>query len=221
MARTAAKQSVVFLVAALSASLLGCIDEATPVATSGQSVVTTADAAQIEDGRAIAERNCAACHAIGPDGDSPNPAAPWFRSLLSRYKAEVLATELIEGMRVAHAPMPQFQFNPAATDSLIAYLRSVQTRDPGQALAEQRCARCHAIGATGTSPYPGAQPFRNLGRRWWRGQLRDALKTGIIVEHDKADARVPPMKLNDAEIDALLAYLESIATKENPAPKAP
>ena len=117
--------------------------------------------------------------------------------------------------------MPRFQFNPAATDSLIAYLRSVQTRDAGQALAEQRCARCHAIGPTGTSPYPGAQPFRNLGRRWWRGQLRDALRPGILVEPDKADVRRPPMKLSDPDIDAFLAYLDRIATKENPAPKAP
>ena len=100
-------------------------------------------------------------------------------------------------------------------------MRSVQTRDPGQALVEQRCARCHAIGRDGTSPYPGAQPFRNLGRRWRRSQLRDALRTGIIVEHDKAEARVPPMKLTDPEIDALLAYLDSIATVENPAPQAP
>jgi mono/diheme cytochrome c family protein len=181
----------------------------------------SSEQAQIEDGRAVAERNCAACHAIGPTGESPNPAAPQFRSLLSRYKSEVLAQELIEGMRVAHAPMPQFQFNPAATDALIAYLRSVQTRDPGQALAEQRCSRCHAIGRDGTSPYPGAQPFRNFGRRWRQGQLRDALRTGIIVEHDKADVRVPPMKLNDAEIDALFVYLDSIATKENPAPGKP
>ena len=199
--------------------LAGCLDD---MASNGHRGATAeGQTAQIEDGRAIAEVNCAACHAIGPSGRSPNPAAPHFRSLLSRYHAEVLVTELNEGMRVAHAPMPQFQFNPAATDSLIAYLQSVKTRDPGLALVEQRCARCHAIGATDTSPYPGAQSFRNLGRRWWRGQLRDALKTGIIVEHDKAEARVPPMKLNDAEIDAFLLYLDSIATMENPAPKAP
>lgn len=220
MTRSTAGQLMVILPIALSIVLLpGCVDDMESNAHRG----ATADVqvAQIEDGRAIAEANCAACHAIGRSGSSPNPAAPHFRSLLSRYKAEVLVTELNEGMRVAHSPMPQFQFNPSATDSLIAYLQSVQTREPGLALVEQRCARCHAIGATDTSPYPGAQAFRNLGRRWWRGQLRDALKTGIIVEHDKADARVPPMKLNDAEIDALLSYLDSIATKENPAPKAP
>lgn len=201
-----------------SVLLLGCADETSSPA---MGLSSDARAAQIDDGRMVAERNCAACHAIGTTGDSPNPLAPKFRILLSRYKAEVLETELVSGMSVAHAPMPQFQFNPAATDSLIAYLRSIQTRDPGQALVEQRCSRCHAVGATGTSPYPGAQSFRNLGRRWGRGQLRDALKTGIIVEHDTADARVPPMKLNDAEIDALLKYLDSIATPENPAPRAP
>jgi cytochrome c len=221
MTRTARRRRTVLLAAVLGVSLAGCMDDTTSVVENGRVSPAATDAAQIDDGRTIAEGNCAACHAIGRTGDSPNPAAPLFRSLLSRYKAEVLANELIQGMRVAHAPMPQFQFNPAAADSLIAYLRSVQTSDPGQALAEQRCARCHAIGATGTSPYPGAQPFRNLGRRWWAGQLRDALRTGIIVEHDKSDVRLPQMKLNDAEIDAFLAYLDSIATKADPAPRTP
>jgi mono/diheme cytochrome c family protein len=203
----------------LALLLVGCVDDLTP---STQQVADAAGkAAFVEDGREIAEENCASCHAVGTSGESPNPDAPWFRLLLSRYDADMLETELAEGMRVAHAPMPQFRFKPAEAGALIAYLRSVQTRDPGQALAEQRCARCHAIGRDGTSPYPGAQPFRNFGRRWRRGQLRDALRTGIIVEHDQAEARVPPMKLTDPEIDVLLAYLDSIATPENPAPKAP
>jgi mono/diheme cytochrome c family protein len=133
----------------------------------------------------------------------------------------VLETELILGMRVTHEPMPQFQFEPGAASALIAYLRSVQTRAPGLALVEQRCARCHAIGQSDISPYPGAQPFRNLGRRWRRGQLSDALKAGIIAEHDNSDVRLPPMKLSDGEIAAFLFYLDSIATPKNPAPKAP
>ncbi len=220
MSRAPARRWIAIWPLMLGATFLaGCIDDT--VSTEPRGATSQEQVAQIEDGRTIAEANCAGCHAVGRDGNSPNPAAPHFRSLLSRYNAEVLATELNEGIRVAHEPMPQFQFNPAATDSLIAYLQSVQTRDPGQALVEQRCARCHAIGANDTSPYPGAQSFRNLGRRWWRGQLRDALKTGIIVEHDKADARVPPMKLNDAEIDAFMTFLDSIATEENPAPRVP
>ena len=47
----------------------------------------------------------------------------------------------------------------------------------------------------------------------------DALKVGILAEHDTAEARLPPMRLNDREIDALLSYLDSIETAENPAPR--
>lgn len=81
------------------------------------------------DGRSIAEAECAACHAVGEYGDSPNPNAPVFRTLLSRYSPTVLEQELIEGIRVAH-PMPEFQFNPQGTDALIQYLRSIQ--EPAQ-----------------------------------------------------------------------------------------
>jgi mono/diheme cytochrome c family protein len=115
--------------------------------------------------------------------------------------------------------MPQFQFRPEAVDSLIAYLHSIEVKDAGQTLVEQRCAKCHSTGKTGTSPYPGAQSFRNLGQRWRRDQLRQALLVGIIVEHDKADVRVPPMKLTPAEADSFLDYLQTIATREYPAPR--
>lgn len=38
-------------------------------------------------GHAIAEENCARCHAIGPEGDSQLPIAPPFRTLSERYPA--------------------------------------------------------------------------------------------------------------------------------------
>lgn len=81
--------------------------------------------ALVQDGREIAEAQCSGCHAVGPYGDSPNPRSPPFRTLLSRYHADVLREELIAGIRVAH-PMPEFQFNPQGTDALIAYLESMQ-----------------------------------------------------------------------------------------------
>lgn len=172
-----------------------------------------------EDGRALAEANCASCHAVGRSGTSPNPKAPVFRTVLKRYNENMLRTELAEGMRVTHDPMPQFQFRPEAVDSLIAYLRSIEVKSAGEALVEQRCSKCHAVGMSDTSPYPGAQPFRNLGQRWRRDQLRQALLVGIIAEHDKADVRVPPMKLTGAEADSFLEYLDSMATRDNPAPR--
>ena len=205
-------------VAALVTMLGGCVDDAAPVVQS-ERVDSEADAALLEDGRMVAEQNCARCHAIGRAGESPMRAAPVFRSVLRRYDADILETELSLGMRVAHGPMPEFQFKPEAVSALIAYLRSVQTRDPAVAFVEQRCARCHAIASVDTSPYPGAQPFRAFGRRWSREQLRAALRVGILAEHDHAEVRVPPMKLTDWEIDLLFNYLDSIATADNPSPQ--
>lgn len=208
------------IVGLISLVFASCVEDPGPSALSRTSDPQL-EAALIEDGASIAEANCAACHAIGRTGESPNPRSPLFRVLLSRYNGDMLETELAEGMRVAHAPMPQFQFKPEAAAALIAYLRSIQTRQPGQALVEQRCSRCHSVGQSGTSPYPGAQPFRSFGRRWGREQLREALRTGIMVEHGSAEARPPMMKLNDREIELLLDYLDTIATAENPAPAAP
>jgi mono/diheme cytochrome c family protein len=101
---------------ALLLALLGACANGTP----------EADQAALEsDGRDIAEAQCAACHAVGSYGESTNPAAPPFRTILSRYRAEVLEEELIAGIRVTH-PMPEFQFNPQGADALIAYLQSIQ-----------------------------------------------------------------------------------------------
>ena len=82
-------------------------------------------------GRDIAEAQCAACHAVGTYGNSPNPDAPVFRTLFSRYHPDVLEEELIEGIRVSH-PMPDFQFNPQGADALIYYLRGIQETPPAQ-----------------------------------------------------------------------------------------
>ena len=83
----------------------------------------------------------------------------------------------------------------------------------GQILAEARCARCHALGASDISPYPGAQPFRVFWQRWSRPALFSALKTGIIVQHDQSGVRLPEMKLEDGEIKALFAYLDTVQEK--------
>lgn len=86
-------------------------------------------AALADDGREIAEAQCASCHAVGTYGESPNPQAPVFRTLFQRYNASVLEEELIEGIRVAH-PMPEFHFNPQGTDALIQYLHTIQDPPP-------------------------------------------------------------------------------------------
>jgi cytochrome c len=114
-----------FAFAAAMLALAACAgSEETPRDPNAISVGAELDALA-QDGREIAEAECAQCHAVGEYGDSPNPMAPTFRTVLSRYRSEVLQEELVNGIRVAH-PMPDFQFNPQSTDALIMYLQSIQ-----------------------------------------------------------------------------------------------
>lgn len=106
------------LAAAALLSLTAACASETPVA---------ADLAR--DGRDIAEAQCAACHAVGEYGESPVAEAPTFRTVLSRYRADVLEEELIQGIQVNHQ-MPGFQFNPQGADALIAYLQTIQQPAP-------------------------------------------------------------------------------------------
>ena len=117
------------LIVAAVIFLASCASEAPAPAQDNASAAASDELAQ--SGRDIAEAQCAACHAVGVYGASPNPNAPVFRTLLQRYRADVLEEELIEGVRVSH-PMPEFQFNPQGTDALIAYLRSIQETPPAQ-----------------------------------------------------------------------------------------
>ncbi len=87
-----------------------------------------AEAASIDRGRRIVQRNCATCHAVGTRGSSPNREAPPFRELHTRYPVEMLAEALAEGILTGHPAMPQFVFPPRDIDDILAYLQSIQTR---------------------------------------------------------------------------------------------
>ena len=88
------------------------------------------------------------------------------------------------------------------------------TADPsverGKLFAEQNCARCHAIGVEGASPYSAAPPFRTLGQRYDVGGLAEAFAEGIIVVHNGGGAQMPEFVLEPRQIDDLIAYLRSI-----------
>ena len=81
----------------------------------------------LAQGHEIAETQCSACHAVGPTGRSPRADAPVFRHILAQYGAEPLSDALIEGVKIGHPDMPLFKFDPKGVDSLVAYLRSIQT----------------------------------------------------------------------------------------------
>jgi cytochrome c len=90
----------------------------------------TAAPAVLARGKAIAQANCAKCHAVGPTGASPNPKSPPFRTLSRNYPLADLEEALAEGIVVGHegAEMPQFRLSTSQIAALLAYLGTIQRR---------------------------------------------------------------------------------------------
>ena len=83
------------------------------------------DAALVERGHALLQRNCASCHAIGSRDASLLPEAPAFRDLKKEYPIEDLAEPLAEGIETGHPQMPTRAFAPEEVDSILAYLATL------------------------------------------------------------------------------------------------
>lgn len=77
-------------------------------------------------GEVLVRENCARCHAIGKEGDSPHKDAPPFRTLSQKYPVADLAEALAEGIVSGHPDMPIFVFSPQDVAAIIDYLESVQ-----------------------------------------------------------------------------------------------
>ena len=89
-----------------------------------------------ERGQAIAQKQCARCHAVEEFGDSPMGLAPPFRDLSKRYPVEHLAEALAEGIVTGHPAMPRFTFEPREIDALLTFIGSL--RAPGDQPARRR-----------------------------------------------------------------------------------
>ena len=86
---------------------------------------------------------------------------------------------------------------PAAAQDLVA---------AGRALAEEKCARCHAVGPEGESTLPIAPAFRTLSERYPVEDLEEALAEGIVSGHPA----MPEFVFEPEEVAALVAYLQSV-----------
>jgi mono/diheme cytochrome c family protein len=91
------------------------------------------DVDMVTTGRNIAVQQCSTCHGIDAEMTSPRREAPPLLSVLRRYDPDMLANDLIEGVRVGHDDMPRFDFDIKAADALIAYLKSIE-RSPAAAV---------------------------------------------------------------------------------------
>lgn len=83
---------------------------------------------------------------------------------------------------------------------------AAQDADAGEKIAEQNCARCHAIGRTGDSALKEAPPFRDVIKRYPVSDLAEALAEGIVVGHEA----MPEFAFTPEKIEDLLAYLDSL-----------
>jgi mono/diheme cytochrome c family protein len=83
-------------------------------------------AASPEQGKRLALRYCARCHAIDKRSPSPLRIAPPFRTLHKRYPVETLQEALAEGIVTGHPAMPEFSFDADQVGDFIAYLKTLE-----------------------------------------------------------------------------------------------
>jgi cytochrome c len=76
----------------------------------------------------------------------------------------------------------------------------------GRTYAKTHCARCHAIGRVGESPFKPAPPFRTLHLRYPIESLGEALAEGIVTGHPA----MPQFELAPPQINDLLSYLKRL-----------
>lgn len=77
-------------------------------------------------GRALANRLCVQCHAIGRSGASPHIGAPPFRQLDNRVDLATFEQRLRRGLMSSHPDMPAYRFTREDAHAFIAYLRAIQ-----------------------------------------------------------------------------------------------
>ena len=77
-------------------------------------------------GKRLVEANCAQCHASGPDGDSPYPAAIPFRNISLFYPVQALEEAFAERIESGHPAMPVFDVTIPQLRAIIAYIETLQ-----------------------------------------------------------------------------------------------
>ena len=85
-------------------------------------------AAGPEQGRSLASRRCAACHAISGPGPSPIAKAPPFERIAPWYPPDDAATARLAAIVAGHGEvlMPEVALRPSQLDDLLAYLSSLR-----------------------------------------------------------------------------------------------
>ena len=206
----------------ISAALLGCAEKKEPAAAAP--AVEKKTAADVNAGKAIAEKSCKACH--GANGGGTAPAIPHLAAQRERYLFASLK-EYKEGKRT-HAALRDLATNMTEADlrNVAAYFASlppvpsvaatdVKHSSPyerGKLLAAG-CAKCH--GDDGNSNIPGTPTLA--------GQQPHYL-VAAIQEYHQGDRTKGAMKSTSGDTDrldqeSLALYFATQTPVQRPAPK--
>lgn len=79
----------------------------------------------------------------------------------------------------------------------------------GAALAEERCAACHAVGTSGLSPAPPAPVWREMAETNDLDQLSRRMAEGQLI-HRSGTVSMPEFTLTPDEIGSLIAYMKTL-----------
>jgi cytochrome c len=96
-----------------------------------------------------------------------------------------------------------------------AFAAEKDLTNKGEALVQENCSRCHAIGKEGNSTHPEAPPFRTLSSRYPIEDLSESLAEGIVSGHPD----MPIFVFSPSDIEAIIDYLQSIQEQPSSAPK--
>lgn len=172
------------------------------------------DAASIAEGKRLAEINCARCHNLSAEGESPLTDAPPFREIAKNYDRYELVDGFMEGLAVRHPLMPDWDVTEPQAQELAAFVMSLgegqkAESDPatqGHDLLRANCARCHAIDMASLSPEPKAPPFRDVVKKYDPNDLEEALAEGIVTGHNN----MPVFSFTPEQVTAIIAYLDTL-----------
>ncbi len=185
---------------------------------------------RVREGKALVEKNCGGCHAVGARGPSPNKKAPQFRNLHERHAMLALREPLSRGIAAPHDEMPKFTLTGAQIDTIVAYINSLTPARPssgwkpsivpiaeaeeigdprkGLSYAQKVCAQCHAVsGRQATSPNANAPTFRAVANT--PGMSPTALAVFFRTPH----STMPNLVIEPEAMDDLIAYILTLKDK--------
>jgi|SRR5215475_1645079 len=80
----------------------------------------------------------------------------------------------------------------------------------GKAIVQDKCARCHAVEATGSSPLAQAPPLRDIYARFAPRDLQVRFSEGLASRHRD----MPQIQFSDDDVYAILSYLHALAVRK-------